>query len=237
MLWGFHSLVFVLVDFVSVLPPRGLIICVPHLLFPLFFDLSEFLASILFPLLCRSPLLYSAQWLWGTTWARRRAKSGTPWCQHPHQQRVQHRGPRGPGAFSGLRCGHCRRSSAACGRGHLDPSRGNNCFIGVSKQIHWITRWFDFFSFFFFVFFFFWIFFLIFSFFFLYSSEWDTPQLSHQLSASIHLYPELYACVHVCSVVSDSTTSWTVACQAPLSMEFFRQEYWSGLPFPSLGSL
>ena len=27
--------------------------------------------------------------------------------------------------------------------------------------------------------------------------------------------------------------SWTVACQAPLSTEFSRQEYWSGLPFPS----
>ena len=27
-------------------------------------------------------------------------------------------------------------------------------------------------------------------------------------------------------------TLWTVACQAPLSMEFSRQEYWSGLPFP-----
>ena len=26
---------------------------------------------------------------------------------------------------------------------------------------------------------------------------------------------------------------WTVAGQAPLSMEFSRQEYWSGLPFPS----
>ena len=25
---------------------------------------------------------------------------------------------------------------------------------------------------------------------------------------------------------------WTVACQAPLSMRFPRQEYWSGLPFP-----
>ena len=31
---------------------------------------------------------------------------------------------------------------------------------------------------------------------------------------------------------------WTaVACQAPLSMEFSRQEYWSGLPFPSPGDL
>ena len=28
-------------------------------------------------------------------------------------------------------------------------------------------------------------------------------------------------------------TPWSVACQAPLSMGFSRQEYWSGLPFPS----
>ena len=28
-------------------------------------------------------------------------------------------------------------------------------------------------------------------------------------------------------------TPWTVAFQAPLSMEFSRQEYWSGLPFPT----
>ena len=32
-------------------------------------------------------------------------------------------------------------------------------------------------------------------------------------------------------------TAWTVAHQAPLSMEFSRQEHWSGLPFPSLGDL
>ena len=30
---------------------------------------------------------------------------------------------------------------------------------------------------------------------------------------------------------------WTVACQASLLMEFFRQEYWRGLPFPSPGNL
>ena len=30
-------------------------------------------------------------------------------------------------------------------------------------------------------------------------------------------------------------TLWTVACEAPLSMGFSRQEYWSGVPFPSLG--
>ena len=32
-------------------------------------------------------------------------------------------------------------------------------------------------------------------------------------------------------------TPWTVACQALLSMEFSRQEYWSGLLFPSPGDL
>ena len=31
--------------------------------------------------------------------------------------------------------------------------------------------------------------------------------------------------------------SWTVACQAPPSMGFSRQEYWSGLPFPPAGDL
>ena len=32
-------------------------------------------------------------------------------------------------------------------------------------------------------------------------------------------------------------TPWIVACQAPLSKEFSRQESWSGLPFPSPGDL
>ena len=44
-------------------------------------------------------------------------------------------------------------------------------------------------------------------------------------------------CVLVTSVKSDSATPWTVACQAPLSMEFSRQEYWSGLPCPAPGDL
>ena len=38
-------------------------------------------------------------------------------------------------------------------------------------------------------------------------------------------------------VVSDSVIPWTVAHQAPLSMEFSRHKYWSGLPFPSSGDL
>ena len=37
--------------------------------------------------------------------------------------------------------------------------------------------------------------------------------------------------------MSDSVMPWTVAHCAPLSMEFSRQEYWSGLPFPSPGNL
>ena len=36
---------------------------------------------------------------------------------------------------------------------------------------------------------------------------------------------------------STLATPMTVACQAPLSMGFSRQEYWSGLPFPSPGNL
>ena len=46
----------------------------------------------------------------------------------------------------------------------------------------------------------------------------------------------LCVCVCVCYLLSNVqlfATPWTVACQAPLSMEFSRQEYWSGLPFPS----
>ena len=45
---------------------------------------------------------------------------------------------------------------------------------------------------------------------------------------------------HVCvsrSVMSDSTIPWTVAFQAPLSMECSRQKYWSGLLLPPPGDL
>ena len=39
------------------------------------------------------------------------------------------------------------------------------------------------------------------------------------------------------SHVQLSATLWTVACQAPLSMGFSREEYWNALPFPSPGDL
>ena len=45
--------------------------------------------------------------------------------------------------------------------------------------------------------------------------------------------PRVVSLSHVHSFV----TTWTVAHQAPLSIEFSRQEYWSGLPFPSPGDL
>ena len=41
----------------------------------------------------------------------------------------------------------------------------------------------------------------------------------------------------VLSCVRLFVTSWTLAHQALLSMEFSRQKYWSGLPFPSPGDL
>ena len=47
-------------------------------------------------------------------------------------------------------------------------------------------------------------------------------------------------CIRVCkvaSLVSDFVTPWTIACQAPLSMGFSRQEYWNGLPCSPPGEL
>ena len=51
----------------------------------------------------------------------------------------------------------------------------------------------------------------------------------------------LWKCSGGCGLVAKSclslATPWTVARQAPLSMGFSSQEYWSGLPFPSPGDL
>ena len=44
-------------------------------------------------------------------------------------------------------------------------------------------------------------------------------------------------CKYLCSLVQLFATPQTVAYEAPLSMGFSRQEYWSGLPFPSPGDL
>ena len=47
-----------------------------------------------------------------------------------------------------------------------------------------------------------------------------------------------FCCCLVNQVVSNTfVTQWNVACHAPLSMGFPKQEFWSGLPFPSPGDL
>ena len=64
-----------------------------------------------------------------------------------------------------------------------------------------------------------------------------------QVSFLIHIEDEIsvYAFTNMCakslSCVQLFVTLWTVAHQAPLSVYFSRQEYWSGLPFPSQGDL
>ena len=45
------------------------------------------------------------------------------------------------------------------------------------------------------------------------------------------IYAQSFSCVRL------FVTPWTVAHQAPLSMEFSRKEYWSGLPFPPSADL
>ena len=41
----------------------------------------------------------------------------------------------------------------------------------------------------------------------------------------------------LCCHVQLFATPWTTACQAPLSIEFSRQEHWNGLPLPTPGDL
>ena len=56
------------------------------------------------------------------------------------------------------------------------------------------------------------------------------------LTTLIVLYvTSLIAAVCVLSRVGLFATPWTVACQAPLSVGFPRQEYWRGLPHPPPG--
>ena len=52
-------------------------------------------------------------------------------------------------------------------------------------------------------------------------------EMSHDRGAKVKLLSHVWL----------FATPWTVAHQAPLSMGFSRQEYWSELPFPSLGDL
>ena len=58
------------------------------------------------------------------------------------------------------------------------------------------------------------------------------------LLTQLCLRGRLIVFVCVCSVMSDSATPWTVACQASLSMEFFRQESleWVALSYSGGGA-
>ena len=51
-------------------------------------------------------------------------------------------------------------------------------------------------------------------------------------AGSYHVMNFFILCVKVLQSCL-TVTPWTVACQAPLSVEFPRQEYWSNLPFPT----
>ena len=68
------------------------------------------------------------------------------------------------------------------------------------------------------------------------AAHWASPSITNFRSSLRFTSIEsdmllIYTC-SVASVVSDSTIPWTEARQALLSMEFSRQEYWSGLSFP-----
>ena len=56
-------------------------------------------------------------------------------------------------------------------------------------------------------------------------------QAAYGILAPLKVKVKSLSCVRLFAI------PWTVAYQAPLSMGFSRQEYWSGLPFPSPGDL
>ena len=64
----------------------------------------------------------------------------------------------------------------------------------------------------------------------IYIYTWDVYIYTWEVCIYIYIYLYMHACVHGFSRVWLFATLWTVACQAPLSMGFSRQEYWSGLP-------
>ena len=62
------------------------------------------------------------------------------------------------------------------------------------------------------------------------------------IRGTFHMSKRHLSCIdtgwlYVLSHVQLFATPWTIARQAPMSMEFSRQEYWSGLPFPTPGDL
>ena len=75
-------------------------------------------------------------------------------------------------------------------------------------------------------------------------SFWGTAKLFLTVAAPLYVFTSIvnFLLVYIlvqfsCSVMSNSVTPWTIAHQTPPSMAFYRQEYWSGLPFHSPGDL
>ena len=66
--------------------------------------------------------------------------------------------------------------------------------------------------------------------------KWFTIFLQHLIFGKFWLFM-LWSSPSCFNRVQLFVTPWTIAQQAPLSMEFSRQEYWSGLPFPLPGDL
>ena len=76
----------------------------------------------------------------------------------------------------------------------------------------------------------------------IYIKIWNVNIFSCPIGVILHLWLCRLVCVCVCvctlllfSCVWLFATPWTIVFQAPLSMEFSRQGYWSGLPFPPTG--
>ena len=65
----------------------------------------------------------------------------------------------------------------------------------------------------------------------------NMPKINNFFSVFTISTQELKVKVKLLSCIRFSVTPQTVACQVPLSMGFSRQEYWSGLLFPSPGDL
>ena len=68
------------------------------------------------------------------------------------------------------------------------------------------------------------------------NEDWGGNQMSNQNNNTEKIKPQkgevkLLSCVRLFAI------PWTISYQAPPSMKFSRQEYWSGLPFPSPGDL
>ena len=67
--------------------------------------------------------------------------------------------------------------------------------------------------------------------------RWDSMQAGVNISSVYELRDQSQSLRMYCAQSCSFATAWTAARQAPLSMGFSRQEYWSGLPCPPPGDL